>query len=212
SSWIRSPMCALRLSIGTSRTSRSSGGNSRRSSTRRTAATQRAGRAQRMKATERHQVRKRDGRVERLRASKLAFSIHRAIVSARGGSCGAGNTVNTGNDASNSDDPCDPHGEEWRPLALTSAVLTGLRLHLRGPRMLSTARLSEAVERVLFATGFPAAAAAYGAARGAQTRRRGLLRAALSLPPVRPADAMLADRSRGRRFDPSPQRPRPAAD
>jgi hypothetical protein len=110
-------------------------------------------------------VQKRDGRTEFLRTTKLARSIHLALLS-------------VGVD------------EDWRALELANAVLTGLRCKdtVSGPgatsaateapstpcarAMLSTADLADAVQQVLVVTGMPAAAASYGAIGADRARRR----------------------------------------
>jgi hypothetical protein len=115
-------------------------------------------------------VEKRDGRTEWLRSTKLARSIHQALQSA-------------GVD------------EDWRALALATAVLAGLRQRrasqaAAGTRLpiLSTHELADTVLQVLVATGQPLAAAAYGAV-GAERARRALAsgRTALLEGPVLPA-------------------------
>ena len=99
-------------------------------------------------------VEKRDGRMEWLRASKLARSIHLALL-------GAG--VN----------------EDWRALDVATAVLAGLRQRRadleqqgRTVNQLRTAELADAVQHVLVATGLPQAAAAYGAVAAQRSRQR----------------------------------------
>ena len=128
-------------------------------------------------------VEKRDGRTEWLRASKLARSIHLALL-------GAG--VN----------------EDWRALDVASAVLAGLRERRateerqgRAVAMLKTADLADAVQHVLVATGAPMAAAAYGAVAVQRSRQRRSLeamhgRASLPAAEVLPQAMPVA----GRRF------------
>jgi hypothetical protein len=101
---------------------------------------------------------KRDGRREWLRTTKLARSIHGALSSAG-------------------------VAEGWLALELATTVLGGLRSRLRaadGPLVwrqaqLSTADVARAVERVLYATGYPLAAVAYAEVRAERCRRSRLL-------------------------------------
>jgi hypothetical protein len=103
-----------------------------------------------MKRTQEYLVQKRDGRREWLRSTKLARSIHRAL------------TV-TG------------AGEEWRAFELASTVLAGLRQKHGTRCAITTGELATAVERVLSATGFQAAAFHYAKARADCVQRRRLL-------------------------------------
>jgi hypothetical protein len=117
-----------------------------------------------MKRRAEYLVQKRDGRTEFLRTTKLARSIHLALL-------GVG------------------VDEDWRALELANAVLTGLRCRAGAPAteatpdavgaslpraraMLSTAELADAVQQVLVVTGMPAAAANYGAIGADRARRR----------------------------------------
>lgn len=109
-------------------------------------------------------VEKRDGRREWLRASKLARSIHLALLSVHA-------------------------AEGWRAVDLAEAVLAGIRGRIRrdtGHELapLVTAELAEAVQQVLLATGFSTAAYAY-ARVGAERRRR---KAVLATDAYAPAD------------------------
>jgi hypothetical protein len=101
-------------------------------------------------------VEKRDGRREWLSATKLARSIHVALVAAQ-------------------------EPEVWRAGDLAEAVLTGVRVlgRLRGvqPEVpLPTPVLAGAVQRVLVAAGMPLAAAAYAQVRAERRRRREVVR------------------------------------
>jgi hypothetical protein len=99
-------------------------------------------------------VRKRDGRKEWLRATKLGRSIQLAAAAATAG---------------------DVIVEEWWALELTEAVLQGLRQKRRKDEVLTTARLSQAVQQVFVATGFPQAAEVYRRAGAEQRHRRAVL-------------------------------------
>lgn len=118
-----------------------------------------------MKRRTEHLVEKRDGRTEYLRATKLARSIHLALVS-------------VGVD------------EDWRALELANVVLLALRQQKeavappRGKRvqgagavatMLTTTEIAEAAQHLLVVTGQPSAAVAYGAMSAERSRRRGSL-------------------------------------
>ena len=97
-------------------------------------------------------VEKRDGRREWLRATKLARSIHLALLA-----IGA--------------------GEAWRAADLADTVLSALRKRsaLRGDTdSLTTIEIADAVQQVLIATGFAGAAWAFTKV-GAERRRRGVL-------------------------------------
>lgn len=111
-----------------------------------------------MKRRTEHLVEKRDGRTEFLRATKLARSIHSALHS-------------VGVD------------EDWRAIEIANAVLMALReKHQQGPRrsglavavgtLLKTSELSDAVQRLLVATGQAAAAMAYCKVAGERSRRK----------------------------------------
>ncbi len=111
-----------------------------------------------MKRRTEHLVEKRDGRTEFLRATKLARSIHLALVS-------------VGVD------------EDWRALELANVVVLALRRkHGEGEGSkgsaavtLTTAEIADAVQHLLVVTGQPAAAVAYGAMAAERSRRRGAL-------------------------------------
>ena len=114
-------------------------------------------------------VEKRDGRLQWLRATKLARSIQGALV--------------VGDDR-----------ECWRALDLASAVLAGLRVRMGPEPMepLSTEVIAAAVEEVLLATGFTAAAGAYGAVAVERGRRRRTLdRLATATRPMGPLGTAL---------------------
>lgn len=101
-----------------------------------------------MKRRTEYLVIKRDGRTEYLRATKLARSIHLALLS-------------LGID------------EDWRALELANVVLQALR-QKRGPteEPLPTSVIADAVQHLLVVTGQPAAAVAYGAVAAERGRRR----------------------------------------
>jgi len=101
-----------------------------------------------MKRRTEHLVIKRDGRTEYLRATKLARSIHLALMS-------------LGID------------EDWRALELANVVLQALR-QKRGSdeTPLATSAIADAVQHLLVVTGQPAAAVAYGAVAAERGRRR----------------------------------------
>ncbi|MBZ0152078.1 MAG: hypothetical protein K8J09_11165, partial [Planctomycetes bacterium] len=95
-----------------------------------------------MKRRTEHLVEKRDGRREFLRATKLARSIHLALMS-------------IGVD------------EDWRALELANVVLQALRKKRQlageeGSVVLTTTEIADAVQHALVVTGQPHAAAAYG--------------------------------------------------
>lgn len=105
-------------------------------------------------------VEKRDGRREWLRATKLTHSILLAF-----GSVDA--------DEANADEP-------WRAMDVACSVLTGLRSRHGRNTVLTTDLLSEAVPRVLLATGHASAADAYEKVGAEQQRRRRALGATTS--------------------------------
>lgn len=92
-------------------------------------------------------VEKRDGRREWLRATKLARSIHRALVAAHS-------------------------AEAWQAAELAATVIAALRVRYAGDAPIPTHAIAGAVEQVLRATGYPAAARLYVAAGAARVRRR----------------------------------------
>lgn len=119
-----------------------------------------------MKRRTEHLVIKRDGRTEYLRATKLARSIHLALLS-------------LGID------------EDWRALELANVVLQALRQKRSVPAdpssplpasspaasppaasPLPTSVIADAVQHLLVVTGQPAAAVAYGAVAAERGRRR----------------------------------------
>lgn len=119
-----------------------------------------------MQRRARFRVRKRNGRTQWLRSSKLARSIARALTVA-------------GSQSNRAASHCVP-GEEWRTVDLTTTVLTGLRRELHDDQPLDTARIGEAVQQMLCATGFVDAAAAFARAGSEQHRRRTAMRDALA--------------------------------
>ena len=110
-----------------------------------------------MKRTAEFLVRKRDGRREWLRATKLTHSILLAFGSAHP-------------DKLDVDEP-------WRAMDVACSVLTGLRSLHGENAVLTTDSLSEAVPRVLLATGHAEAAGAYERVGAEQQRRRRALTA-----------------------------------
>ena len=101
-------------------------------------------------------VEKRDGRREWLRATKLTHSILLAFGSV------------------DADEP--DVDEPWRAMDVACSVLTGLRSLHGENAVLTTDSLSEAVPRVLLATGYANAASAYEKVGAEQQRRRRALR------------------------------------
>ncbi|MFK7740175.1 MAG: hypothetical protein AB8H80_07610 [Planctomycetota bacterium] len=106
-----------------------------------------------MKRRTEHLVEKRDGRREFLRTTKLARSIHLALVA-------------VGID------------EDWRALELASVTLEALREKRVGDRdargakvVLLTSEISDAVQHLLVVTGQPTAAVSYGAVQAERARR-----------------------------------------
>ena len=138
-----------------------------------------------MKRRTEHLVEKRDGRREFLRATKLARSVHLALLE-------------IGVD------------EDWRALELASVVLEGLRQRRKsattasasvtavgnvvpghvGPIVLTTAEIADSVQHLFVVTGQPTAAVAYGAVQAERARRR---------HSVATATATLAGADRGNR-------------
>ncbi len=109
----------------------------------------------RVRRREAYLVEKRDGRREWLRTTKLARSIRAAL------------SVESDDVASGADD--------WLAMDLATAVIGGLRA--RGDlSVVRTERIGEATVRVLIATGYPRAAAAYTRVGTDRVRRRGTLR------------------------------------
>ncbi len=105
-------------------------------------------------------VEKRDGRREWLRATKLTRSILLAFSSV------------------DADEP--DVDEPWRAMDVACSVLTGLRSLQGEGAVLTTDSLSEAVPRVLLATGHANAAGAYERVGAEQQRRRRALGATTS--------------------------------
>ena len=135
-----------------------------------------------MKRRAEYLVRKRDGRKEWLRASKLARSIRLAARAA------------TASDA-------DGHAgiDDWWALECTTRVLHGLHEDLGKGKVLTTAALARAVQRVFQAADFPQAAVAYRTAGAEQRRRRAVLRARklLDSAVVAPGEGLLTGADRG---------------
>ncbi len=104
-------------------------------------------------------VEKRDGRREWLRATKLTRSILLAFSSV------------------DADEP--DVDEPWRAMDVACSVLTGLRSLHGENAVLTTDSLSEAVPRVLVATGYANAADAYEKVGAEQRRRRRALGATI---------------------------------
>lgn len=135
-----------------------------------------------MKRQARFRVRKRDGRVEWMRASKLARSIGLALTAAE--SLVDGRTTQV---AFSVDDPggalVTECPEDWRAIDMATAVITGLCGELDGSSdevaKWTAERIAQAVQKVLSATGYEAAATAYARASDIQSRRRGVLHSAM---------------------------------
>jgi hypothetical protein len=69
----------------------------------------------------------------------------------------------------------DDHADDWLAMDLAAAVIGGLRA--RGDlTVVRTERIGEATVRVLIATGYPRAAAAYASVASDRVRRRGVMR------------------------------------
>ena len=135
-----------------------------------------------MKRQASFRVRKRDGRVEWMRASKLSRSIALALTAAESLVDERAPQV-----AFSVDDPggglvteCQ---EDWRAIDMATAVITGLCGELDDSSdeiaKWTAERIAQAVQQVLSATGYEAAATAYARARDIQSRRRGVLHAAM---------------------------------
>lgn len=158
-----------------------------------------------MKRQASFRIRKRDGRVEWLRSSKLARSIARALLAAESILDDRVTQV-----AFSVDDPggglVAEFREDWRAIDLATAVLTGLcgetRVADDEVPMWRSERVAQAVQRVLSANGYAAAATAYTRARTLQCRRRGVLEAAMLLGrPNHSRDAVDGDGPPGRLSD-----------
>ncbi len=142
-----------------------------------------------MKRQASFRIRKRDGRTEWLRSSKLARSIDRALTAAESVLDERATQV-----AFSVDDPggglVAERQEDWRAIDLATAVLTGLTRDgwqsdaVQTPPEWTTERLSEAVQRVLQATGYRAAATAYARASAQQCRRREVVQATMASAPA----------------------------